>query len=632
MNAKDKKRWFLVCILCLVTWLLCGCKGLGTMEIHTALELTTSFKGQRVMSTVIEESVFREVFNNDLGELQNLVTEKCPATMLCQAEEVEDGVKIVMILEFANYKDYVNKIGLILGKTPGIYYDVSNSVFKNGFMLQENFASKDLFGWLVDALKEKYSSFESKELDDLFKSGVTMVQYDGRTFETSDQIQVEDMDSHAFKRISAEITMNEDESYKAELNFIVDQDVYYDMGETMDDAVKDMAPDGGIYEVSTVDAERIYTISFSALNEQALMSQLNVTLKSKNCKFTVNAEGDASDPFRAHKEIVIYLDGSYFLDFTEEGTELIYKLNVDSDYVVNGCESTTGFLKEWNSNENGPYTSIYMTVSPSDEVRVRLTYGVVMEKLEVHTKIINDRSYERRFHFVFNTNQASLIGETFENRLNGRIDESMDLKITDSQGYKSYDVSFAGNSLEDLSKKTTQFLDGSVSEDAGTFTSVISGGKMGKKTLKTKSYVYEDRIDFDTFLGSASLKEGILYCMEYPRGYTARLEEASCSNVREENNELNCTTKDRVITVKSRGEAFNIAGMTQLILWWGSLGMTLITFVINLRHIVGYLRKKEKYFLTVDLFKGANLVFMTIGLVALVVFVFTTFRLLFRIY
>lgn len=632
MNAKDKKRWFLVGILCLTMWFLCGCMGNLQMEIHTSLELNKAFKGKRVMSTIVSEEAFKKAFNGDLKELQDLVTEKCPATMLCTADETEDGVNITMTLEFANYKDYVNKIGLILGEVPGIYYDTSDSVFKNGFMIREDFASIDLFGWLVDAMKEEYPQLESKMLEDLFKSGTTMVQYEGRTFEADDHIQIEDMDSHAFKRISAEITMNEDDSYKAELNFIVDQDMYYDMGETMDDAIKALIPDGGIYEVTMAETERIYSIAFSALNETSLISQLNTVLHSKNCKFSVKEEGDSSDPFKAHKEIQMYLDGSYFLDFTEEETDLVYKLNVDPDYGVDGCESVSGFLKDYSSDTEGKYTSIYMTLSPSDEVHVSLSYAIEMQKLEVHTKIINDTSYERSFQFVFNTEQAKLVGENFENRLNGRMDEDMSLKVTDSQGYKSYNVSFTSDSLEELSKKTTQFLDGSVNEDSENFTSVISGGKTDKKTLKTHSYVYEDIIDFEVFLGGASLNEGIIYTIEYPRGYTASLEEGAYSNVREENNAVKCTTKDNVIRVKSRGETSNMAGMTQLITWWISLALTVITLVINLRHIVGYLRKKEKYLLKVDLFKGANLLFMTIGIVALVVFVFTTFRLIFRIY
>ncbi len=633
MRTKDKKRWILVGLICLSMWLLCGCMGLHLpMEIRTSLELNTSFRGRRVMSVTVSESVFDQAFHGNIKELQDLVTEKCPATMLCSAEETEEGVCITMTLEFVNYKDYVNKIGLILGKTPGIYYDASNSVFKNGFMLQENFSSADLFGWLVDALKESYTKLEKYELKDLFRCGTTMVQYDGRTFETSDQIEVEDMDSHAFKRISSEITMNEDGSYKAELNFIVDQDTYYAMGESMDEAVRNMVPDGGIYEVTMVDTERVYTMAFSALNEPSLVSQLNVALSTNKCKFNVESEGDSEDPFRAFKEVVLYLDASYFLDFTEEDTEMIYKLNVDPAYSLDRCESVTGFLRDSSTNTDGKYTSIYLTVGPSDEVRIRLNYAVEMQKIDVHTKIVNERLFERSFHFVFNTAQAALVGDTFEERLTGRMDDAMTLKVTDSQGYKSYTVSFQAKSLEELSKKTTQFLDGTVSDDASTFTSVISGGKESKKTLTSKTYIYEDCINFEIFMGSARLNEGIHYSMEFPRGYTAVFESGACSNVREENNEVKCTAKDKVVTVTTCGSSSNMVGLTQLILWGGSLVLTVFSLFFNVRHIVGYLRKKEKYLNQVDLFKGSNIVFMTIGIIALVVFVFTTFRMIFRIY
>ena len=120
--------------------------------------------------------------------------------------------------------------------------------------------------------------------------------------------------------------------------------------------------------------------------------------------------------------------------------------------------------------------------------------------------------------------------------------------------------------------------------------------------------------------------------MEYPKGYTATLEDGAYRNVREENNEVQCTTKETVIYVRSRGEAVNMAGMTQWILWWGSLILSALSIILNLRHIVGYIRKKEKYLQEVDLFKGKNLIFMTIGVIALVVFVFTTFRMVFRIF
>lgn len=632
MNAKEKKRWLLLAWICLSIGILCSCMGSQAMQIDTTLQMNTSFKGKREMSAVVSKSVFDKAFNGDLDELQKLVTERCPAALLCEADETEDGVEITMTLDFVSLKDYTNKIGLILGRTPGIYYDASDSIFKNGFVIDENFSSLDLFDWLVQALKEQYPQFEKLELDDIFEIGTTMVQYDNRTFESDGKIHVEDMDSNSFERISAEITMNTDASYKAELNFFVNTDTYYAMGDTMDEAIKELVPDGGIFEASTNDEERVYSIAFSALNDETLVSQLNRILKTKNCKVTVKVEGDEADPFRAHKEVEIYLDGSYFLDFTKEDTELIYKLNVDSNYGFDRCESITGFLKDSFSKNEGKYTSIYMIVGPSDEVRVHLTYPVEMQKLEVTTKIMNEDEYKRDFRFVFSSSQEKLVGKNFKNRLSERMDENMSMKVTESEGYVFYTVSFFGKSLEEISRETTRFLEGSLSEDIDTYSSVITGGKSKKETLKTKSYVYEDTIDFETFLGSASIEEGITYCMEYPQGYSAVLVEGSYDNVREEKNILKCTTKDAIVHVKSCGETSNIAGLTQLILWWLSLGLTLISFVLNIRHIVGYMRHKEKYLLKVDLFKGKNQIFMTVGIISLVVFVFTTLRLVLRIY
>ena len=72
--------------------------------------------------------------------------------------------------------------------------------------------------------------------------------------------------------------------------------------------------------------------------------------------------------------------------------------------------------------------------------------------------------------------------------------------------------------------------------------------------------------------------------------------------------------------------------MTQLILWWASLILTIATLILNLKHIAGYIRYREKYLLKTDLFHGRNRIILTVGIVALTVFVFTSLRLIFRVY
>ena len=214
MGAKDKKKWLMAGLLCLLMWLLCGCVGNNKMSIDTTLEVDDKFKGQREMSAVVSESVFRQAFDGNLEELQGMVTEKCPSTLICSAEEVNKGVAITMTLEFANLSDYTNKIGQILGKTPGIYFDASNSIFKRRIYASGKFYIPGLVWLAFDALRDKNSQFEDMELSDIFQNGDTRVIYEGETIESEAMIHVEKMDSHAFDSLSVEMTMNDDGSYK----------------------------------------------------------------------------------------------------------------------------------------------------------------------------------------------------------------------------------------------------------------------------------------------------------------------------------------------------------------------------------------------------------------------------------
>ena len=631
MNAKDKKKWFLAVLLCLVMWAVCGCTGAKKMSIDTTLEMNSSFKGTRTMSALVPAGIFRQAFNSDLEALQDMVTEKCPSTLLCSADETDQGVEITMTMAFANLKDYTNKIGQILGKTPGIYYESSDSVFKDGFMIQENFTSRDLFGWLVDALKEENSQFSDMELEDIFENGNNIVRYNGQTYETEAQIHVEEMESHAFDSLSVELTMNDDDSFRVALNFFVDQDTYYDMGDDMDEVIKGLLLDGGVYDVTNVNEQRVYTIEFSTYNEKTLISQLNSVLHTDKCEFKVTENGDEADPFKARKDIVMYLDGSYFLDFGRADTELVYKLNVSSDYAFDSCESLTGFLKNYSFDNSNKYTSIFMNVGPSDKVQVSLTYAVDIQKIRIATKVGTGNLLERELSFIFSSDQAELVGENFEERLRSRMSEDMVLNRTESENETIYSVRIEAENAEELSRKTSLFLDGSINEDTEEYTSLLTGGQM-KKKLKTKTLAFEDRINLEGFLGSASVNEKIEYSIEYPKGYAVSFEENGHSDMITENNILTCTTKDSIIIVKSKGEITNYSGITQLFLWWISLIAAILSFVINLRHIAGYIRHREKYLMKADLFKGKNIIFMTIGVVALVVWVFTSFRFILRIY
>ena len=629
MITKGKKKYVAVVILALMMLLLCGCTAGTKLSVDTFLEMDENFKGQRSMSAMVPKTIFNQVFDGNLDELQKILTEKCPSTLLCKAEEVDNGIKITMTLDFANLQDYTDKIGQILGKTPGIYFDVSQSIFKKGYMIQENFSSVDLFGWLFDTLKGKYSQLEDKEIGDVFQNGKTSVIFKGEIIETTPEINVENMESHTFDSISVELTLNGQDSYGVNINFIADKDVYYDMGDDMDRAVKKLVPDGGVYEAVNVDHQRIYTIGFSAHNVDTLLAQLNSVLKTETCKFKVEEVGDESDPFKANKIITMYLDGSYFLDFGKENTEMIYKINVSPEYSFNECKSVTGFLKDHSFNTDGKYSSVIMKVGPSDEIRLSLSYAVDLTETEVYTKIINDSKIERDIIFKFDKDKSKLIGENFKNKLNSRMSETMKLEVKENSDRTSYIVHIPVGTPEEVSKMTTEFLDGASDTE---MTNILKGGKVAKKQLKVKAYEFEDTIDFQYFLGKAAIDQGIKYQIEYPKGYSVQLNDAEHTNTKIVGNTLSCETKNKMLTVKTRGETANVSGMTQLVIWWISLILSIVSIFLNFKRIMALIKHGKAAFADEQIFEKCSVLFMTIGIISLTVFLFTSIRLLFRIY
>ncbi len=629
MGISRKLKILLFALITVLTAVFTGCTGDIQMSIDTVLTVDDQFKGSREMTAVVSNTVYKQAFNSDLTTLQNFVTTKCPSTMRCTAEKVSEGVKITMYLDFESYDDYTNKTGQILARTPGIYYDTSKTIFKKGYALSEDFSSKELFEWLVEAIKEDSDQLNDITIDDLFTDGVTKVVYNGEEVVTDAKINISDMESTTFDSLSVELTMNYDETFVVNMNFIVSNEVYYTMGDKMDSAIKRLVPDGGVYSVTDVDEQRVYTISFSTYNTDTLIEQLNSVLHSEKCEFSMVESGDEDDPSQAHREIVMFIDGSYFLDFSKEETELVYKLKIDPTYSFDSCESLTGFLHNYNYTQDSEYTTVICTVGPSDKVRIGLSYAVDMKNIEIKTQVISEEEINRTITFSYDRANAKLSGDNFEEKIKSRMDDEMTLDISKTDSGTDYVVSFTASGTEELSNRTTAFLDGSATEDA--LTSTITGGK-GEKNIRTKEFAYDDILDFQWLLGSVNVTKGITYTFIYPEGYTAEFNGTSYSNMSNEKNMISCSTNDKSIEVKSKATAVNMTGMIQLILLLFSLSFTIIASIVNMKHIIGFIKSGKDYLMENDLFKGKTMVWMSIGIIVVVILLFTLIRMIFRIY
>ena len=90
------------------------------------------------------------------------------------------------------------------------------------------------------------------------------------------------------------------------------------------------------------------------------LPNVNKALHTNNTVFEVSTEGD-TESLSAKKSIKQYYDGSYFLDFTAEGTTMSYILDVSPEYTVESCSSTYGYLKDESSTYSSDTCEITMT-------------------------------------------------------------------------------------------------------------------------------------------------------------------------------------------------------------------------------------------------------------------------------
>ena len=164
-----KKKVFLFGLLFSLL-LLCGCG----VNLTSTVKLNKDFSGTRVMSCTFSSRDFHSYFKGSKEDLNKLIKESCPDALTYSLD------------------DYKKKVRDLLNFSPKITYEYGDSPFVSGLIYKENFTSKDLMTWLYTALYEgKYIDKDSSS--DLWDLKSTKISFLGKTYETKDKINIDEM-------------------------------------------------------------------------------------------------------------------------------------------------------------------------------------------------------------------------------------------------------------------------------------------------------------------------------------------------------------------------------------------------------------------------------------------------------
>ncbi len=644
-----KLKKILLMAAVLMVLMLAGCSGkFSSIAIDTTLTVDTSFNGSRVMTAEIPASVYKYAFGGNVDAIEDVISKYSPGDMYCLADENEDGsARIEMHIDFASRNEYQKKIDTICSGNksetaiqPVINFDYSRSMLKNGYTIEENFTSLDLFYWLSEALITEYPALEGKDISEIFELGKTEVVFDGQTLQMDGNIQISNIVSNAFDRVSVAATLNEDESIEAEITYVVSNKIVASLGEKLETMMNELLPEGAELTYQDDESTRTYTIQFQRETFDAYITGMNKALRTNNTVFEVTTEGD-SESLAAKKTVRQYYDGSYFLDFTDENTVMAYILRVSPDYTVESCTGAYGYLQGESSAYGQNACEITMTVSSSDEVTTVLGFAVDIDEVDITTNIYSDTRMERTMNFKLSAEADALIGSSIEERLQAAAaqwaeDEKITVKRETVISNIQYSICMKADSAEEMTAMTQAIL-GNSSEDenenAELTGSLFTGGPEKHTNPWHMNYHIEDTLNLSKFLRGSQVTRGIQYKLTYPKHYHAAFTESNIfEDAAADGAAITCSTYNKVLTVKSTAQKVNLEGSVIFILWIVSLILLVLLAVINLPHIVYFISNKKPDIDGAALFKGRYLRMLAVAVVAVVCFVFMTIRLIFKIY
>jgi len=638
MRMKKNLIFWLLLVSSLMIIGLSSCDKTESLNIETTLSFDENFKGQRVMTATIEQKIFKNYFDGEIVQLENMLDTYSPEDIYCFAEETDNGVKITANLSFASYTDYANKISQILSGntgleetiTPAIYFEYADSTFKNGYAIEENFTSLDLLYWLENGILKVFPDAEKIDMEAFFNLKRTTVEIDGEVIETGEKIKASTMESNAFENIRIETILNDDDTLDVRIDYAIGLETVQTLGSKLTSFMKTLTPDGGTQTSLQEGEYKTYTITFTAEDTAQYAAMMNQALNSENTVFDIHDESDESDTMKARKQMTLFLDGAYFLDYSNENTKMTYIVRVSPEYSFESCVSKNQFMSNYEYEYTEEYCSIYIEVSPADEITLSLGFSVNVEQIDVSTVVANEIDITREIAFTLTNDQETIIGESLEEEIKSKINDDITYKKEEKSNKVRYIVTIRGSSADDITSITTAFLDKS---DAEGPSSILTGGKTEKKDINKVVYEYSDKISFMNFLSGAKTNNGIYYQFTYPQGFTASFVEAeNYEEVVEENNVLSCVTYNKVIDISSTAYRTNYVGIIQRFLCIASfLGMAII-IVLNLGTITRMLKGTSIDAKAEGLFSKKSYAMLSVFMLCAVLFLVSLIRIIFKVY
>ena len=268
-------RALLILVFTVLLLMLCGCGS----KVNTQLQIEEGFQGARVMNCVISKSELNNRVVGGVDSVDAMLALNCPSEL--SYEKTEEGADVVyrFTLSFASEEEYEKKVTALLSRTPSILYAMPDSVFAQGFRLEEDFTSLDLMAWFDKTAVEKGLLQEGESL---LSSGETTLALNGSDVAVQEKISYNDIEYKPIDKISLNTKVQKDESFQRTIAFQIPRSTYEADEKGVQAYMDTLVPEGGEGVWKDIPTGRTFTLTFDAATVEELGEKTKTALDSED--------------------------------------------------------------------------------------------------------------------------------------------------------------------------------------------------------------------------------------------------------------------------------------------------------------------------------------------------------------
>lgn len=431
-NAPTRQRWMFLAVLLTIAALIlsaCGAK------IETQLGLESAEKGTRTMQVSFNLKDNKDKIKGGSEALDTSIRKHLPSGLEYGGIQSDgDKARATLTIPFSSVEEYRTKVASIL-KAAGSDIDPQISIINSeqglvkGIQVKENFTSKNLLGWVPEALVVD-GVVSSSDKNNVFTSdGDTTVKLGDKTVKNSggSTISAKDVQDRGFKSVQIDVEEKND-GYKVMVSFVAQEIMNSETSSAVDAYLNQVKPEGSELKKGLESSQATYmapsastsaakeevgrTLTFSASSLDDLNTKLKKLLGAGTTDLSYTREvKEESKTFYVRKTMKGVLDCSLLCSPEGNGLEVILKDSSGHSYQVDN----TG-----NSGSSSSKSVLHLSRYLSQQV--------AMKGMKVATSLGLDGSMEARFLYSFPSSDVAGAEEALKNAFAGGSNDETEVR------------------------------------------------------------------------------------------------------------------------------------------------------------------------------------------------------------